>query len=109
MRQHTDKGGEKTKTRHHGSHADRGSQGMDRNLDAGQDVPGKYINRRGRDSNPRYGLSPYSGLANRRTRPLCDPSKGGQKYTTRLIKLLSILFTRTADSYFYNDIVARRI
>ncbi len=30
--------------------------------------------RRERDSNPRYGLTPYSGLANRRTRPLCDLS-----------------------------------
>jgi hypothetical protein len=32
--------------------------------------------RRGRDSNPRWSC-PHSGLANRRTRPLCDLSTGG--------------------------------
>ena len=31
--------------------------------------------RRGWDSNPRYGLSPYNGLANRRLQPLGHPSK----------------------------------
>ena len=30
--------------------------------------------RRGWDSNPRYGLSPYNGLANRRLQPLGHPS-----------------------------------
>ena len=32
--------------------------------------------RREWDSNPRYGLSPYNGLANRRLRPLGHPSGG---------------------------------
>ena len=32
--------------------------------------------RRGWDSNPRYGLSPYNGLANRRLQPLGHPSAG---------------------------------
>lgn len=31
--------------------------------------------RRGWDSNPRYGLKPYNGLANRRLQPLGHPSK----------------------------------
>jgi hypothetical protein len=30
--------------------------------------------RRGWDSNPRYGLTPYNGLANRRLQPLGHPS-----------------------------------
>src|SRR5688500_19951159 len=30
--------------------------------------------RRGRDSNPRKRFTPFNGLANRRTRPLCDLS-----------------------------------
>jgi hypothetical protein len=32
--------------------------------------------RRGRDSNPRYRFTPYTGLANRRIRPLCHLSLG---------------------------------
>ncbi len=32
--------------------------------------------RREGDSNPRYGLSPYNGLANRRLQPLGHPSAG---------------------------------
>ena len=35
--------------------------------------------RREWDSNPRYGLSPYNGLANRRLRPLGHPSGGVQR------------------------------
>jgi hypothetical protein len=35
-----------------------------------------YDWRRGWDSNPRYGLSPYNGLANRRLQPLGHPSGG---------------------------------
>ena len=34
--------------------------------------------RRGWDSNPRYGLTPYNGLANRRLQPLGHPSAGVQ-------------------------------
>src|SRR6516164_9966158 len=34
----------------------------------------KRMWRRGWDSNPRYGLSPYNGLANRRLQPLGHPS-----------------------------------
>lgn len=34
--------------------------------------------RRGWDSNPRYGLSPYNGLANRRLQPLGHPSTGAR-------------------------------
>jgi hypothetical protein len=36
--------------------------------------------RRGWDSNPRYGLSPYNGLANRRLQPLGHPSAGAPFY-----------------------------
>ena len=32
------------------------------------------VERRGRDSNPRYRFTPYTGLANRRIRPLCHLS-----------------------------------
>src|SRR5687767_2708185 len=33
------------------------------------------VQRRGRDSNPRYRFTPYTGLANRRIRPLCHLSQ----------------------------------
>ena len=39
--------------------------------------------RRGRDSNPRWSC-PHSGLANRRTRPLCDLSKASKLYVERV-------------------------
>ena len=38
--------------------------------------------RRGWDSNPRYGLSPYNGLANRRLQPLGHPSARAASSTT---------------------------
>jgi hypothetical protein len=37
--------------------------------------------RRGWDSNPRYGLSPYNGLANRRLQPLGHPSSRKRSMT----------------------------
>ena len=46
----------------------------------GRDIPEKNKDsrpkkRRGRDSNPRYRFTPYTGLANRRIRPLCHLSQ----------------------------------
>lgn len=58
--------------------------------------------RRGWDSNPRKGLSPFNGLANRRLRPLGHPSAGVESHTALQAPLLAAapgaVKPRSADS-----------
>ena len=64
-------------------------RGSGRRRAQGKECPEWGDWRRGWDSNPRYGLSPYNGLANRRLQPLGHPS-GGAPPSTQAQEPLSI-------------------
>ena len=55
--------------------------------------------RREGDSNPRYGLKPYNGLANRRLQPLGHPSITQTKNIYSALLTLSITLARQNASY----------